>query len=289
MKGVEKEGKSGADQSSYDCYSFDLQGLEPDLHRHSRYELVFIVYGRGRLQIGLRSVPLETGHIVVLGPGVLHSFESAESMGRLSGVVVHFSKQVIPTGLLNLPEAEAIRSMISSAKSGIVFKVTDPDRIRSRMVGLTRSRGMFRLSRLHVLLDLVAQQWSGEVVENEQLASKAPVRSQARLEAVKRYLKANCERAIGRADAAAFLGLEVNAFSRFFHEAAGVSFNEYLSNIRIQKAANWLLSRKDFSIPEVARRSGFQNQSAFNRQFKRRLGMTPTAYRNAADMEPLAP
>ena len=281
--------KSDTNAHSYQCYEFDYQEFESGLHLHQYYELIFISRGRARLQLGANEIFVEAGQLVLIGPGVMHSYSVVDSENGFAGVVVHFGKSVVPAGLLNLPEAKAVKSLLLGAEVGIRIVVEDRERIRFRMLGLIRSRGMFRLARLHVLLDLLARQWNGEVFDDVRDERGLSPRNRARWTSVRGFLDRRCGEDIGRPDAADFLGMEANAFSRFFHEVAGVSFVEYLTRLRIQKAARWLLDRKDFAVTEVALRSGFRTQSAFNRQFKRRLGTTPSAYRNAADLEPLEP
>ena len=58
----------------------------------------------------------------------------------------------------------------------------------------------------------------------------------------------------------------------------GLSFKELTDTTRRQLAQN-LLDQSSYSLAEVAFLTGFSEQSAFNRAFKRWAGQTPTAYR----------
>ena len=50
-------------------------------------------------------------------------------------------------------------------------------------------------------------------------------------------------------------------------------------------AATLLVARRRMPVAQVARESGFRNLSVFNLQFRKRLGMTPRAYRKRQDSE----
>jgi AraC family transcriptional regulator len=64
-------------------------------------------------------------------------------------------------------------------------------------------------------------------------------------------------------------------FRRFF----GCSVGAYLRRLRIEQAAHLLL-KPQFSISEIALSCGFASHSHLCREFKARLGVTPTEYRS---------
>jgi AraC family transcriptional regulator len=63
-----------------------------------------------------------------------------------------------------------------------------------------------------------------------------------------------------------------------FRRAYGESIGDYLRGVRVWRSAQ-LLSRGDLGIAEVAQAAGFADQSHFTREFRRRFGTTPGAYR----------
>lgn len=67
-------------------------------------------------------------------------------------------------------------------------------------------------------------------------------------------------------------------FSKYFKRAAGVTFSNMVKRLRIAHARR-LLDTTDLSTAKVARASGYNNLSNFNRQFLAEVGLTPTAYR----------
>lgn len=67
-------------------------------------------------------------------------------------------------------------------------------------------------------------------------------------------------------------------FCKQFKKATGLSFTEYLSRLRIEKAKAQLL-KPNLRVSEVAYEVGFQSLTHFNRVFKKLNGESPTNYR----------
>lgn len=73
-------------------------------------------------------------------------------------------------------------------------------------------------------------------------------------------------------------GLSRTAFSVRFTEVMGMPAIQYLGNWRLQLAAG-LLDRQGLSIAQIAADVGFGSEAAFNRAFKRQVGVPPGAWR----------
>jgi AraC-like DNA-binding protein len=67
-------------------------------------------------------------------------------------------------------------------------------------------------------------------------------------------------------------------FCKQFKKATGLSFTDYLSRVRTERAVSLLINPK-LRVSEAAFEAGFQSVTHFNRVFKRILGRTPTGYR----------
>jgi len=67
-------------------------------------------------------------------------------------------------------------------------------------------------------------------------------------------------------------------FCKMFKKATGLTFTDYLSRTRIERAKN-LLINPNARVSEVAYDCGFVSLTHFNRIFKRIVGKSPTDYR----------
>lgn len=68
------------------------------------------------------------------------------------------------------------------------------------------------------------------------------------------------------------------SLSRMIKKSTGYTFQELLMRKRFQKAVMFLVET-ELPVEEIAVNIGYENQSYFYRQFKKRYGMTPNEYR----------
>ncbi len=76
--------------------------------------------------------------------------------------------------------------------------------------------------------------------------------------------------------------LSIGYFCNFFSKEMGISFVEYLSNIRI-KYAEELLKTTSMKVYQVAETVGFNSTEHFCRVFKKTTGKSPRIYKETAD------
>lgn len=81
--------------------------------------------------------------------------------------------------------------------------------------------------------------------------------------------------------AAESMGMSPFYFSRQVKAATGKTFLDFLTSYRIEKAKKRLMST-ELSVSEVGRSVGYPDSNYFTKAFKKVVGCTPTAYRNAA-------
>ena len=77
---------------------------------------------------------------------------------------------------------------------------------------------------------------------------------------------------------AAAAGLSERYVNELLYEA-GASFTSRLLELRLRRAAEWLAQAGERRISDIAFDCGFNDLSYFNRCFRRRFGLTPTAAR----------
>ncbi|KMQ50505.1 AraC family transcriptional regulator [Chitinispirillum alkaliphilum] len=75
------------------------------------------------------------------------------------------------------------------------------------------------------------------------------------------------------------LGFSESRLSRLIRNNHQEGFRSLIHDLRIEEAKR-LLSETDFNIAEIAYTIGYATPNHFNREFKQRLDVTPTKYRN---------
>lgn len=93
------------------------------------------------------------------------------------------------------------------------------------------------------------------------------------------YMDYNYKQPINRKTVASLFNLNTDYISRLFQEKGDIQFTDYLSNLRLEKAAE-LLRLTALSIQEIANQCGFTSSSYFIRVFRRKFNCSPGEYRN---------
>lgn len=81
-------------------------------------------------------------------------------------------------------------------------------------------------------------------------------------------------------DLAKKMGISPTYLSRLFSKEVGVTIQDYVVGVRVERAAN-LLTYSSSSIAEIGDYVNFPSQSYFGKVFKKYKSMTPKQYRNA--------
>jgi YesN/AraC family two-component response regulator len=77
------------------------------------------------------------------------------------------------------------------------------------------------------------------------------------------------------------VGVSREHLLRSFKEEIECGVNEFINRLRIRKAKELLLEKKDAVISEISYGSGFENENYFIKIFKRYTGTTPTDFRES--------
>jgi AraC-like DNA-binding protein len=102
-----------------------------------------------------------------------------------------------------------------------------------------------------------------------------------RLERARVFIAQHCGGPITLGQVARHAGFSRNYFSRIFKDAFQRGFEQYLTEQRLLKAER-LLSSTALPVGRIASESGFASAPHFAAAFRKRHGLTPTAYRDGS-------
>jgi AraC-like DNA-binding protein/ligand-binding sensor protein len=141
---------------------------------------------------------------------------------------------------------------------------------RSRVVSPDQYRAIVRL------LEIFAEHLA--LIAN-QIALQQRMGDPPMITGAKDYVASHQSDPIKLEEIARALNVSTFHFCRKFKHATGLTFVEYLSRVRIEKA-KILLHNKSLRITEIAYEVGFQSLTHFNRIFRKLVGHSPTEYRS---------
>lgn len=99
-----------------------------------------------------------------------------------------------------------------------------------------------------------------------------------------RYIQANYMNQISLADLSKSLHVCSSYLSTLFKQEMGITFTDYINELRIKKSKE-LLASTTLSILDISIHTGFGDQSYFTKVFKKLEGKTPSQYRKQLKKE----
>jgi two-component system, response regulator YesN len=105
------------------------------------------------------------------------------------------------------------------------------------------------------------------------------------IEAARKYIEENYHNPnISLQSVSEKLGMNNSYLSTQFKKETGLSFNDYLTSIRVSKAIDFM-QQKNLSILDIGRKVGYVSDKHFFVVFKKHTGMTPAKFRSKAAIE----
>ncbi len=95
------------------------------------------------------------------------------------------------------------------------------------------------------------------------------------------YIEENYRNNITLDDVARQVNMSYHYFSKFFRDSTGRNFTDYLTDLRMQKAKQFL-KQTGMNIKAVSCEIGYSDPNYFSKIFKKYTGLTPTEYRRNA-------
>lgn len=256
---------------------FETDRLAGGPHRHPQLELTWIERGSGMRLVGDSVEPFADGDLVLLGGQLPHAWLGEAGPRTAVASVLQFPPRLFEPPAL--PELEGIRPLAAAARLGLAIGGETAHDVREVLRALGPERPLGRLVLfLRIVEALTAGHSDLRRIADSAMGADRPGRDERRIDRVTDWVSRHLGRDFTVAEVAPLAGVSPAAFSRFFRREAGKSFSVYVNDARLS-AACLQLGRSDRPIASIAGDCGFASLSHFNRQFRRRFGMTPGAYR----------
>ncbi len=248
------------------------------LHQHEEIQISFIVEGEGTLIVGDTVNYYTKNDILVIGSHIPHVFKSDVSTSKKSHMLsLFFTKQSFGAHFFDLAELKEIDPFFKRSKHG--FKIASRQK---------EAKGLFlqieKASKLHRFLILLQVLKLSSKCHYKSLSSfiydkKYSDNEGNRMRNVFEYTMNHFECDITLDTIAEVANMTKNAFCKYFKKRTNKTYVQFLNELRLEHACKLLLSSNDLTISEVAEKSGFNNMSNFNRQFKVVKKSSPSFFR----------
>lgn len=253
------------------------------LHVHSYFELLYCLEGSYELQAEHATSTLNRGGVALIHPMEPHQTR-ALCAGTNRYLVLKFMPEALYSASQPLYELKYIlpylhfsdrRRFVYGAEQlrgsdleGLLFRILEE---RQR-----QEYGYEMALRAYISQVLL---WFLRAWNRTREGVAIDERAMLRLQRAAEWIDGHLDEPLRAQDAADALGMGLSTFSRFFAEAAGMSFPAYVRARRLNRAAA-LLAEGDRSVTEIALETGFSTASYLILCFRQQYGITPRRFRD---------
>ncbi|ANY68696.1 AraC family transcriptional regulator [Paenibacillus sp. BIHB 4019] len=250
----------------------------PASHFHGTYEIFYLMSGKREFFIKDRTMVINEGDVIIISPNILHRTTNTETPQHERLIInIHEQEMAAANGsymntLQPLFEQEYMiikcslqdRLSIESLSGRIIEEIQD------KKAGFEMYAQTLVLQLLLVCCRHVKQN------SIEPIESPSPMHE--RISEVVRYINSHYMQDLSLHLLAEKFYVSPYYLSRFFKEATGFTFVEYLNSVRIKEAKK-LLEQSSMKVNLIARKVGFGSVTHFGRVFKLTTGHKPLFYR----------
>ena len=257
------------------------------LHWHNEFEIILVTYGSGLIFLHGNKIAVKKDDIILIPPGEIHSIQQngKECMAYYN---IIFSLSLLDEN----PESFCSRFYFSKFLDG------------SRLKNYHLEKDSAENAEIFPLVSELSSFWEKDFSDSALLIKARifeiihkisknvePISQHSssankirRLKKILSFMQENFEHHISIKEAASVCSLSESRFMQMFHQETGMSFVQYLNDLRLESSAAQLKNTTK-SVTEIAFENGFDNISYFIRQFKRKYHCTPLSFRHSYQPE----
>ena len=246
-------------------------------HRHSFYHLVLFTKGSGNHTIDFDRFPVKPYEIYFMIPGQVHSWHFE---GDVDGYIINFSDTLFRSFLLNSNYLERFQFFSGVSEESVCYLPLEIHEKVTRLfeeILLEKSNSIdgeidiVRLLLMQLLL-IIDNACKGESKKS------IPQQKQVLLKNFRRLIDQHYLSIKLPKEYADLLYVTPNHLNALCQDLVGKTAGELIRD-RILLEAKRLLTNADMTVAEIADKLNFQDNSYFNRFFKKYVGITPDGFR----------
>ena len=236
-------------------------------HTHNHLELFYIIGGKGQFLINDQLYPVNTNHLVIINPNVLHT-------------EVSLNAQPLEYIVLGVDGIELSISDTSNGQFCILDHFESLD-MASCLRNILREMEMKQPGYEDIcqafmeILIIRLMRSTGLSVPSE----TSVVSTNRQCAAVRRYIDLHFKEALTLEQLAEEGHMNKYYLSHTFKKEYGVSPINYMISRRIEES-KYLLAETDLSMSQIAQLLGFSSLSYFSQVFRKTQGLSPMEYRH---------
>lgn len=248
-----------------------------EMHWHKHMEILLVLEGSVNVSIRDEEYLLKENDLILINSNEIHNISKTNEPNTLLTLQIdcqhydiyfnRFSKRTFDCKSFMFSEDEQERfDFIRHKLAKIVWELNKRKKGHSLKIG----------SELLLLAEHLLNNFQNEILEEDKIEEiNVDI---ARISRIVDYIDKNIEKGVTLQDVADNENLNVYYLSHYIKKALGISFQDYVNMIRLEKAII-LLDRTDKTITQIAFESGFPSTKSLNNLFRKEYNCTPTQFR----------
>ncbi|NNE15370.1 MAG: helix-turn-helix transcriptional regulator [Saprospiraceae bacterium] len=246
------------------------------LHQHEEIQISLILEGEGTLIVGDTANYYKKDDILVIGGNIPHVFKSnTETSTKSHMLSIFFKYSSFGDGFFMLEDLNELDVFFNKAKKG--FKIISSKSEASRL--FLKLHSASRIERLIILLQLLKISAKSDYQSLSSFIYNKTYNEieGKRMQDVFEFTMSHYTEKITLDKIANVANMTKNAFCKYFKKRTNKTYVRFLNELRIEHSCRLIYSDPELPLTEIAYRSGYNNISNFNKQFKAIKNQKPSA------------
>jgi AraC-like DNA-binding protein len=253
------------------------------LHFHPELELNLVMNSSGKRIIGDSIMKFDDIDLVLVGPNTPHVWKGSNVDKKAHVITIQFHKEFFSSTFFQRKLTKPIKDLLDKSKRGIAFSKETIEILKPKILHLSESQDFDSLLKFMSILFELSVAQNTKLLASSSYVDSFNFPKSRRIEKVHIFIKENLRKKIYIKEAADMVHMSESAFSHFFKKYTKNSFSDYIIDLRLGHASK-LLFETYHPINEICYDCGFNNISNFNRTFKKKMGLTPSDFRDQSKL-----
>lgn len=244
-------------------------------HWHNDIEILMVTKGSVMLETVNQRYRLSADDIFILNSNEVHSLSKTEENNML--MTIQFDPKFCKAYFPDLQKVNFLDQHITEENRRTCW-----NEIRKYLLHMMKEyhnkEKCYKLRLMSTLNLLICSMMEHlEYQDSDDHQRSVQKKNLDRLNTILSFVKENYMNKISLKDIADTQGLDMYYLSHFIKKHLGISFQDYLNRVRLEKAVE-LLTRTDMKKLDICIESGFSDYRYLNNMFKKEFGCTASEY-----------
>lgn len=243
------------------------------VHKHTHYELQYIIKGKGQHIINGNSFNYEKGDVFITPPQYNHFFIFQE---RTAICIVKFNEGYFEDFLKN-EDFKKLLTRLSASRTKILLSVECRENIGELIQLIMKTQ-----KTVSTYQDIIIKNTLGLILalmaDDTELMLTKP--TDERIQSVLKYIDEHIKERdlLSIKNIADFFHINRTYFNQYFKKATGSSYKKYIQEYALNIIAQQLIYQ-DKTLSQISFEFGFSDESHLSRTFKSHFKQTPSSFK----------